>query len=61
MSRKDDATSETRLGNDVPLTAAQRRELSALAARPEEDIDTSDIPELTEAFWRGARKGWKAG
>jgi uncharacterized protein (DUF4415 family) len=57
MSKKGDAISETRLGNDIPLTAAQRRELSVLAARPEEDVDTSDIPELTEEFWRGARAG----
>ena len=29
--------------------------LEAIAALKEEDIDTSDIPELDEAFWRNAR------
>ncbi len=39
----------------VPLTAEQRAELEALAAAmPDEDIDTSDIPPLTDAFWKNA-------
>jgi uncharacterized protein (DUF4415 family) len=29
--------------------------LEALAALKDEDIDTSDIPELDEGFWRNAR------
>jgi uncharacterized protein (DUF4415 family) len=29
--------------------------LEALAALKDEDIDTSDIPERDEAFWRNAR------
>jgi hypothetical protein len=29
-----------------PLTARQGREIRALAAMPEQEIDTSDIPEL---------------
>jgi uncharacterized protein (DUF4415 family) len=37
------------------LTAAQRAELAALAALPEEQIDTRDIPEQRD--WRGARRG----
>ena len=37
-----------------PLTAAQRRELAALAALPDEAIDLSDIPELDEKFWANA-------
>ena len=36
------------------LTPMQRRELAALAARPEQRINTSDIPPLTEAFWKSA-------
>jgi uncharacterized protein (DUF4415 family) len=37
-----------------PLTAAQRAELEALAAMPDEEIDFSDIPEATEDFWKTA-------
>jgi len=40
-----------------PLSAAERRELERLAAMPEESIDTSDIPELDEAFWQNAERG----
>jgi len=37
------------------LTAAQQAERRALAALPEEQIDTHDIPEQRD--WRGARRG----
>ena len=37
------------------LTEAQRAELEALAALPEEQINTHDIPEQTD--WRGAQRG----
>jgi uncharacterized protein (DUF4415 family) len=36
------------------LTAAQRRELATLAALPDDKIDYSDIPPLTEKFWENA-------
>ncbi len=42
------------LANMPPLTAAQRAELEALAAMPDEEIDYSDIPPLTEDFWKNA-------
>lgn len=32
-----------------PLTAAQRRHLEALAGRPDDSVDLTDIPELTDA------------
>ena len=32
-----------------PLTEKQRRDLEALAAQPDDTIDLTDIPELTEA------------
>ena len=35
-------------------TAQQKRELAALAERPDTEIDLSGIPELTERFWRNA-------
>lgn len=34
-----------------------RKELAALAARPESEIDVSDIPPTTEEDWRGAVRG----
>jgi uncharacterized protein (DUF4415 family) len=39
------------------LTAKQKRELSALAAMSEDQIDTSDIPELPPAAWKDAVRG----
>jgi uncharacterized protein (DUF4415 family) len=39
------------------LTDAQKQELKALAARPDSEIDTTDIPEMTEAQWRNAVRG----
>jgi uncharacterized protein (DUF4415 family) len=33
------------------LTDTQRANLKALSARPESEIDTSDIPVLTDAEW----------
>jgi len=40
-----------------PLTKADRRRLKALAARPDSEIDTSDIPETTDEQWKHARRG----
>jgi hypothetical protein len=37
------------------LTAAQRAELKALAARSDEQINTRDIPEVHD--WSGAKRG----
>ena len=34
--------------------AGQKRELAKLARMPESAIDLSDLPELTETFWRNA-------
>lgn len=38
----------------TPLTPEQRAELEALRALPDGAIDTSDIPPLTDEFWRKA-------
>ncbi|WP_192180095.1 hypothetical protein [Mesorhizobium amorphae] len=38
--------------NPPPLTEAQKAEIAVLKARSESDVDTSDIPELTEEFWQ---------
>ena len=40
--------------SDSPMTAGRRRRLARLAARPDRAIDFSDIPELTDKFWRNA-------
>jgi uncharacterized protein (DUF4415 family) len=39
------------------LTKADRAKLKALAARPDSEIDTSDIPEMTDEQWKHARRG----
>jgi uncharacterized protein (DUF4415 family) len=33
---------------------ARKRRLEKLALRPDAEVDTSDIPELTEKFWQNA-------
>jgi uncharacterized protein (DUF4415 family) len=40
-----------------PLTPRQKRELAALAAMPDDQIDTSDIPELPANAWKDAIRG----
>lgn len=40
-----------------PLTATQRANLKDLAARPDSEIDTSDIPEMTDEQWKSAKRG----
>jgi uncharacterized protein (DUF4415 family) len=39
------------------LTPGQKRELAALAALPDRQIDTSDIPELPPGAWKDAVRG----
>jgi uncharacterized protein (DUF4415 family) len=39
------------------LTEAQIANLKALAARPDSEIDTSDIPELTAEQWKKGIRG----
>ena len=53
--RKAARTGAGRAGKD--LTAKQKRELSALAAMSDDQIDTSDIPELPPAAWKDAVRG----
>ena len=44
-----------RKGARRALTGRQKAEIEALAALPEEAIDTGDIPEVLD--WSGARRG----
>ncbi len=45
------------LSNLPSLTKRQKADLVALAARPDSEIDFSDIPPLTEDFWKNAVRG----
>src|SRR5260364_56514 len=54
MSKK--AVSYT-LDTFPPLTAAQKANLSSLAALPDEEIDTRDIPELSDEQGQSAVRG----
>ncbi len=36
------------------MTPARRRKLAELAARPDSEIDYSDIPALPDTFWQNA-------
>ena len=40
-----------------PLTDEQRANLEVLAKRPDSEIDTIDIPELTDEQWKNAVRG----
>ena len=40
---------------DNELTPQQQAEIDALKAMPDDEIDTSDIPEVTD--WSGAKRG----
>ncbi len=40
-----------------PLTEADRDRLRALAAKPDSEIDTSEIPEWTDEQWKNAVRG----
>jgi len=42
-------------GRSKPLTPEQQAQLDVLAALPEEQIDTRDMPEVRD--WSGARRG----
>jgi len=40
--------------SDSPITPARKRKLARLAARPDAEIDFSDIPPLKQSFWENA-------
>jgi hypothetical protein len=39
---------------DSPLTPARKCRLAELAARPDSEIDFSEIPPLKKSFWKNA-------
>ena len=40
--------------SDSPIAPARKRKLARLAARPDAEIDFSDIPPLKQSFWENA-------
>jgi uncharacterized protein (DUF4415 family) len=40
-----------------PLTLERKAQLEVLAARPDSEIDLSDVPEMTDEQWRNAERG----
>ena len=45
---------EIDLANPPALTKAQKAEIASVKAKPESEIDYSEIPTLDEAFWKNA-------
>lgn len=39
---------------DSPMTPARKRKLAQLSARPDSEIDFSEIPPLKQGFWKNA-------
>jgi hypothetical protein len=42
-----------------PITAKERKQLARLAALAPDEIDFSDIPEVTDEQAKGAVRGWE--
>jgi uncharacterized protein (DUF4415 family) len=55
--RKASKTTRSKPTPSRSLTPRQKRELAAIAALPDEQIDTSDIPELPPSAWKNAVRG----
>ena len=55
--RKGAKHARTKQASAQSLTAKQKRELAAIAALPDHEIDTSDIPELPPSAWKNAVRG----
>lgn len=53
--RNNDVVFRVDLDNPPPLTLKQKAEIKTLAGMKDEDIDYSDIPPLTEEFWKNAK------
>ncbi len=54
---KASKTSRIKRAPTHSLTTKQKRELAAIAALPDDRIDTSDIPELPPEAWKDAVRG----
>jgi uncharacterized protein (DUF4415 family) len=51
---KKRSTVRYELDPEASPTPERKAEMEALAAAPDDGIDTSDIPPLTDAFWKNA-------
>jgi len=47
----------SKLSELPPLTEKQRAKIKALAARPDSEINTTDMPEWTDEQWKSAVRG----
>ncbi len=54
MSKKNTVKLTLDLNNPPPLSDEQKTRLAALAAMPDDQIDTSDAPYLPDAVWMKA-------
>ena len=55
--RKATRNGKVKRSSGRALTAKQKKELAVLAAMPDDQIDTSDIPELPPEAWKDAVRG----
>ena len=55
--RKGSKTARTKRAPTRSLTSKQKRELAAIVALPDDQIDTSDIRELPPSAWKNAVRG----
>jgi uncharacterized protein (DUF4415 family) len=55
--RKATKTFKTKQRREQALSPRQKKELAALAALSDDQIDTSDIPELPPDAWKDAIRG----
>jgi len=54
MNRKNTVSYGLDPERPAPLTAEEKAELETLTEMPDERIDVSDVPPLSEAFWQNA-------
>jgi uncharacterized protein (DUF4415 family) len=57
MRKATSKTIRTMRARGQALTPRQKKELAGLAALPDDQIDTSDIPELPPGAWKNAVRG----
>jgi uncharacterized protein (DUF4415 family) len=57
MRKATKENKKARRRSEHALTPRQKKELAALAALPDDQIDTSDIPELPPGAWKDAVRG----
>ncbi len=56
MSPKTDSVVSYKLSELPKISAARKANLRAMATRPDSDVDTSDIPVMSDEQWRTATR-----